>query len=353
MNMKDILVVGGYGAVGKTISKILSQKYPDKIIIAGRSQSKANSAVEELQDNTIRTFVIDVNNVTDFSFLNTTSLVIMCIDQTNTRFVEACIKMRVKYIDISANDEVLKNIEQLNDMAVSNNTGLVLSVGLAPGISNLLVKHAANHLSNPIEAKINVLLGLGEKHGANAYKWTFDNIHSNYILQQNNQNIKVKSFTQPFKALLDKQRTFYLFNFSDQHALMRTLNLPKVETRLAFDISFITGLLAFLRKPGITTIFNNKKVQEFLLPLFSKALFGTDKYGLNVEVSDTNQKHVCTLEGHEEGLITAYVAAEAATYILENITTNGVKHLHEIVSDIPLFLNKVKAYDKSIRIRLS
>ena len=353
MKMKDILIVGGYGAVGKTISKILSQKYPGKIIIAGRSQSKAAKAVQDLQDNTIRTLVLDINNVTNFSFLNTTALVIMCIDQLNTEFVEACIKMKVKYIDISANDDVLKNIESLNEIAISNNAGLVLSVGLAPGLSNLLVKHAANSLSNPTEARINVLLGLGEKHGSGAYKWTFDNIHSTYALQQNNKVVNVKSFTRPFKAVIDKRRTFYLFNFSDQYALMRTSDIPKIETRLAFDINIITRLLAFLRKTGITSLFNNKKVQNLLLPVFSKALFGTDKYGLNVEVSNGTQKHICTLEGHEEGLITAYVAAETASYILDNITANGVKHLHEIVSDIPLFLTKIKAYDESIKIRLT
>ncbi|MDA3616648.1 saccharopine dehydrogenase family protein [Polluticaenibacter yanchengensis] len=350
--MKDILIVGGYGAVGKTISKILSREYPGKIIIAGRSHTKATAAAEELKERNLRTAVLDINNVQDFSFLNTTALVIMCIDQENSRFVEACIKMQVKYIDISANDQVLQKIEALNSNAISCQSTLILSVGLAPGISNLLVKHAANQLSAPIEAKINVLLGLGEKHGDNAYKWTFDNIHSNYSLKQNNQHIQVKSFTSPHKATLDKQRAFYLFNFSDQHALARTMDIPTIRTRLAFDINFITRLLAGLRKTGITTIFNNKKVQDLLLPLFSKAMFGTDKYGLNIEVTTTNNNHQCILTGNGEGLITAYVAAETARYALENVLPHGVKHLHEIIADIPDFLNRIKTYDNTIKIRL-
>lgn len=172
-----ILIVGGYGAVGSSIAERLMKMYPHQVIIAGRSFSKAHAKAEQFQNKVIPQ-QLDVNNSKDLSILNDVELVIMCLDQQNTDFVEHCIFKGISYIDISADYQNLQKIEKLHCLAEQNNTTVVLSVGLAPGITNLLAQYVVSQMKNVESVDIFVLLGLGEKHGDHAYQWTFDNVDS-------------------------------------------------------------------------------------------------------------------------------------------------------------------------------
>lgn len=347
-----VLIVGGYGAVGSSIAEHLMKIYPHQIIIAGRSFSKAQAKAEHLQNKVIP-HQLDINNSNDFSILNDVELVIMCLDQQNTDFVEFCISKGISYIDISADYQNLQKIEKLHFLAEQNNSTVVLSVGLAPGITNLLAQHVVSQIGNVKSVDIFVLLGLGEKHGDHAYRWTFENVDSNYTLKINDEEKALKSFTQPLKTNLSGERNFYLFNFSDQHVLLNTLDVPKVQTRMAFDVEWFTELTAFLRKLRLTRLFRNKKVQDFTIQSFKNFPMGTDIFGVKVIAKDKNgNSKGLSLKGNNEGQITASVAAEIAILVLNGNLPNGVFHSHQLVKDIPMFLNKLKNYDAGFQLNI-
>ncbi|AZB29946.1 saccharopine dehydrogenase family protein [Chryseobacterium balustinum] len=349
---RKILIVGGYGAVGSSIAERLMKVYPHQIIIAGRSFSKAQAKAEEFQNKVIPQ-QLDVNNLKDFSVLNEVELVIMCLDQQNTDFVEYCISKGISYIDISADYQNLQEIEKLHCLAEQNNSTVVLSVGLAPGITNLLAQYVVSQMQNVESIDIFVLLGLGEKHGDHAYRWTFDNVDSNYTLKIHDEEKTLKSFTQPLKTNLSGNRNFYLFNFSDQHVLLNTLDVTKVQTRMAFDVEWFTELTAFLRKLRITRLFRNKKVQDFAIQSFKNFPMGTDVFGVKVIAKDQNGNSKSVIvKGNNEGRITASVAAEIAVLVLDENLPKGVFHSHQLVKDIPVFLNKLKNYDSGFQLNL-
>lgn len=347
-----VLIVGGYGAVGSSIAEYLMKIYPHQIIIAGRSFSKAQAKAEQLQNKVIP-HQLDINNSNGFSILNDVELVIMCLDQQNTDFVEFCISKGISYIDISADYQNLQKIEKLHFLAEQNNSTVVLSVGLAPGITNLLAQNVVSQMENVESVDIFVLLGLGEKHGNHAYRWTFENVDSNYILKINDEEKVLKSFSQPLKTNLSGERNFYLFNFSDQHVLLNTLDVPKVQTRMAFDVEWFTELTAFLRKLRLTRLFRNKKVQDFAIQSFKNFPMGTDIFGVKVIAKDKNgNSKGVSLKGNNEGRITASVAAEIAILVLNGNLPNGVFHSHQLVKDIPMFLNKLKNYDAGFQLNI-
>ena len=349
---RKILIVGGYGAVGSSIAERLMKVYPHQIIIAGRIFSKAQAKAEEFQNKVIPQ-QLDVNNLKDFSVLNEVELVIMCLDQQNTDFVEYCISKGISYIDISADYQNLQKIEKLHCLAEQNNSTVVLSVGLAPGITNLLAQYVVSQMQNVESIDIFVLLGLGEKHGDHAYRWTFDNVDSNYTLKIHDEEKTLKSFTQPLKTNLSGNRNFYLFNFSDQHVLLNTLDVPKVQTRMAFDVEWFTELTAFLRKLRITRFFRNKKVKDFAIQSFKNFPMGTDVFGVKVIAKDKNGNSKSVIvKGNNEGRITASVAAEIAVLVLDENLPKGVFHSHQLVKDIPVFLNKLKNYDSGFQLNL-
>lgn len=345
--MKDkILIIGGYGKVGSIVSKHLAQLYPDQIIVAGRSIEKAKKITNALLNGTIP-LEFDVNNITNFEILSEVKLVIMCIDQNNTYFVEACINFGIHYIDITADECFITKIEALNKQAIKNNSSVILSVGLAPGITNILVKHCSNYFPKSKLIDIFILLGSGEKHGEAAYRWTFDNLHSSYVL--GNFSKPIRSFSLPKKTKLLGKRTFYTFNFSDQHTLSKTINTEKIITRMAFDSKLLTLFIRLLRNIGLTILFKNKKVQNCLIKLFSQSNIGSDLYAVKAVLEDTKgESYECSVVGNGEAKITAFVAVELANYLLKNKTKNGVNHVHNIVEDVPKFLENLKKYDSKI-----
>ena len=318
--MKDnILIVGGYGKVGSIISRHLAELYPKKTIVAGRSFEKAKILSETLDHNVIP-YHLDIDTQTDNAVLENTKLVVMCIDQKDTKFVELCIETGVHYIDITANQHFIDKEELLDEKAKSNNVIVALSIGLAPGITNLLAQHCANQISETTVIDIFILLGIGEKHGDAAYRWTFDNIHSSYNIN-------------------DSGKT-------------KTINTKQVLTRMAFDSTILTSLVALLRKSGLTKIFNYKIFQNICIYLFKKMKIGSDEFAVKAVAGNTaNEIYECSLEGKGEGKTTAYIAIETVLYVIQNNFSNGVRHIHQIIENIPEFLENLKRYDSTIEVK--
>ncbi len=344
-----IVIVGGYGAVGRIISERLSAVYPNQVVIAGRNQNKAKKLADTLKNGVIP-YQLDIsNNPQDAEFWANVKLVIMCLDQEDTRFVEFCIEKEIHYIDISANYFILEKIEKLNEKV--KNSSVILSVGLAPGITNLLAQHGINQLANVSNIDLFVLLGLGEKHGDHAFEWTFDNLHKEYSVMESGKLKRVKSFTDSRKTELKGKRSFYLFDFSDQHVLSKTTTAKSVTTRMAFDVNRITQLIGFLRRTGLTKIFQSKSIQKFLIPIFKSAGLGSDIYGVKAVVTDSEgNSYESAVSGYGEGRITAIVAVKTAEYVLQNPVNHGVSHLHEIINGIPEFL---KGLDENTKVILA
>lgn len=49
MNGRKILIVAGYGGVGRTIATRLSEEFPRQVIVVGRNYDKANQLSAELE----------------------------------------------------------------------------------------------------------------------------------------------------------------------------------------------------------------------------------------------------------------------------------------------------------------
>ncbi|QBQ41735.1 hypothetical protein E2P86_11465 [Sphingobacterium psychroaquaticum] len=345
---KKILIVGGYGAVGRQIATNLVHTYPNLILVAGRNYSKAEKLADELSSKVIP-YAFDLANFEDDPILNEVQLVIVCLDSPNTKFVEACIIKGINYLDISAQYASLQLIENLDAQARTHKSTIVLSAGLAPGMTNLLAQHAYSQLQAPVMVEISILLGLGEKHGEQAYRWTFNHMDHTYILG----SMRMDSFSDPIRTELLGTRKFYTFDFSDQHVLRKTLPHTTVQTRMAFDSNWFTSITAFLRKCRLTKLFKNKRIQDFAITLFDKWSFGSAVFGVKVEAKDKiGDLKTYTFTGYNEGKITAAFTTELARHLLTlPQQAHGVFHSHQIISNIPDFIERVQHYDPSFEMK--
>lgn len=121
----------------------------------------------------------------------------MCLDLRDTGFVQACIDHQVDYVDITADYSVIAGIEKLSPAGST----VVLSVGLAPGLTNMLAKQGKQRLDTARLADIYVLLGLGEAHGRAAIEWTIDNLAADFSVLEYGRKRQVASFTEGKKRV--------------------------------------------------------------------------------------------------------------------------------------------------------
>lgn len=277
------------------------------------------------------------------SLLDDVTLVVMYLDQPNTRFVAHCLQRGINYIDITANYDFLAQVEQLDATVKANGSTALLSVGLAPGLTNLLASHARSQFDQLSRVDIHILLGLGEAHGEAAIRWTIANVSTQFTVQEGGTSSRVKSVAdgQPtiFPGKLGK-RTTYRFNFADQPVLPRTLGIDSPSTRLCFDSALVTGLLARFVQSGTSSVLCYHAVQDALVKLLNRFHVGSDQFAVQVRVQGfvAGQQRTTTyaVTGRGEGRMTGLVVAHMAKQIMTNVFTPGVFHIEQRFEPLPI-----------------
>ncbi|RKL65756.1 Saccharopine dehydrogenase [Salipaludibacillus neizhouensis] len=338
--MKDkILVIGGYGKVGQVICKDLGSKFPGKVIAAGRNFEKAERFTQTTGENVIPLeFDLFANNAKN-KILKQASIVVMCIDQSDTNFIKDCLINGIHYIDITASYSILSKIEALNYTAKESDATAVVSVGLSPGLTNLLVQHSKSYFDTIDKADISLMLGLGEKHGKAGIEWMIDNINASFEVVEDSRKKKVKTFEDGRKTTFPdniKDRTVYRFNFAEQHILPKTLHIKSVSNRICFDSRFVTASFALLKKLGILNVLKVKLIRNATVRIFENVHLGSDLFSAKVEASGKKDgkatEFECSVIGKNESRITGKVAAILTEFMYTKEYPSGVYHIEQIVS---------------------
>ena len=332
----DILIVGGYGAVGRVIASKLAKKFPGRVIVAGRSHEKAAALAQELAGK-IRPLQIDIFSADQTAqILDGVALVVICLDLPNTHFVELCFQKGVHYVDITASYDYLLQVEALAEMAKAGESTAVLSVGLAPGLTNLLARQAHTQFDELVQLDIHILLGLGEAHGEAAIRWMVKNMASVFTVREGGKEKRVQSFADgrqtTFPGKLGR-RTTYRFNFADQHVLVRTLDIPTVSMRLAFDSVLLTKLLAAAQQFGLFKLLRYPRVQNALVKMLLHFHFGSEVFVLQVAgqglLHGQQTTQTFAVVGERESRFTGLVAAQVVKALMTAIYPAGVFHIEQ------------------------
>ncbi|MGR7907931.1 saccharopine dehydrogenase NADP-binding domain-containing protein [Lysinibacillus capsici] len=332
MKNGNILIIGGYGEVGGKIAKLLLQSYPNRIWIAGRNIEKAKDFCVQ-HKNLVRPLQLDVSEKVHPEQLENVALVIMCLEQKDTAFAQLCLNEGISYIDITASYTFLKKLEALHSLAVQKHSTAIFSVGMAPGLTNLMAMHAARPLSSLEKMHISILLGAGDTHGTAAILWILQQLNKPFS-SYNNQ--KVANFTNKRTVKFKKigKRSVYQFNFSDQHTLTKHFPSIPIVTRLGFDVEPLNKFVSFLQKSRIACLLKFNGIQILLASLIQKIKIGSDVCGIQIEAIGKIHHKVAsfTLDflDRDESLVTAKVAAFIANEFLNNKHPAGAYHIEEL-----------------------
>ena len=333
-----ILIVGGYGQVGLSIAERLAPLFSGRITVAGRNFDKATAAAAGIghgaEARAIDIFAADSTNA-----LDDVALVVVCLDQTDTRFVEQCLSRGIHYVDISADYDFLSRVEKLDELAKQNGVTAMLSVGVAPGLTNMLAAHAREGMEQVDRIDILLEIGLGDHHGQAAVEWMFDNLDAEYEVKESGRPRSVRSFGESINIRLPGQhaeRPAYRFNFSDQHVIGRTLDVPAVSTWFRFEDRVSTWLFAKSSQAGLGRLLRRHWWRKIAVWLFMKVHMGSDICGVAARATGRARDGAETLTlgliGRKEALMTAIVAAETARQLLSGNPVAGVLHSEQAIA---------------------
>lgn len=302
--MTRVVVVGGYGAVGREVVAALAGDY--EVVAAGRDLAKARSVENAIPMRLDITDTADIDRALDGA-----DVVVTCVE--GLRLASNCAERGVPYVDVTATYEVISEIEKIE----APKSPVVLSVGLAPGVTNLLARYCATKSADG-DIRIGVLLGGGEKHGGAAVDWTLAG------LTALGRAGKI-TFPPPFG-----ERTVYGFPFSDQYTLRRTLGVARIATGMCLDSRAMTAMLAAARP--VARFLNVRPVRAALTTFH----LGGDDFAVQVERGDARASFTGSRQSRATGRVAAQVVRKIATF------PPGVRHLDELV-DPEDFLTELAA----------
>lgn len=338
----NILIVGGYGMVGRVIAERLAPSFPDRVIIAGRKLDKARACAAEIGHGAVGR-AIDISSETAGGTLEGVILVVVCLDQDDTRFVELCLSRGIHYVDVSANYDFLVQVEALDDQAKRTGAVAMLSVGVAPGLTNMVAARARGAMEQVDRLDIFLQLGLGDHHGEAALAWFFENLDAAYEVNEDGRHRSVRSFGESRRIRFRGERTersAYRFNFSDQHVLGRTLDVPAVSTWFCFDNRASTWLFAALSRAGLGRLLRRPRWRAVAIWLFMNVHIGSDACAVAVRATGRTKDGDKILElglaGRKEALMTSIVAAETARQMLSEEQRPGIFHSEQAIALDPV-----------------
>ncbi|MFG2823836.1 hypothetical protein ACGFX4_30970 [Kitasatospora sp. NPDC048365] len=299
------LVLGGYGAVGARIAELL-RAGGHVALAAGRDPARADRVLDLRQvrpggDDAYREAAAAADVVVNASGAEDPHLAL------------AATAVGTAYVDITADTRYVAAVEALRPAAP-----VLLSVGLAPGLSGILATEAAAAAPGPVD--LAVVLGAGERHGAAATDWSYRLLGQRFADTGGGRPVLNYSAPQRFEVPLLGQRRLYRTDFADQHTLTRRLGVP-VRTFFGLDSRTATGALAVLtRVPG-----SDRLPRGGHLP-------GTDRWWVLARAADGAVRWA---HGRTQSHATALVAARAATAAAG--LPPGVHHLPDVLTaaDLP------------------
>jgi hypothetical protein len=171
----------------------------------------------------------------------------MCLDVPQIELVRQCFQRGIHYVDLSAEYPILAAIGALDEVARKHGATAILSVGLVPGLSNLMARHSLRFVEHIQRFDSAIVIGLGEAHGTGATEWILSH------LGDARGKLRI-DFPEPFG-----RRVVHRFAFSDQYTLPQTLPIDEAATWLAFDSRPVSQLMRLARLPILRRLFSDER----------------------------------------------------------------------------------------------
>lgn len=348
MNNQDILIVGGYGVVGRRIATDLGPDYPGRIIIAGRGLARAQGAASAVGHGA-RGRSIDVAAPSTVSAaLEGVAVVVSCIDQPGRRLLWAAVERGLRYTDITPHLTQLGRraaYEKIDAAARASGARLVLGTGLVPGISNVIVRALADALGGADEIETALLLGAADVSGPASLDYFLQELAMSFDIHVDGEDRLVRAFSAPRLVEYPSPvgaRLSYLFPFSDQVLYPRTMGVWTAVTRLALEPAWLARVLSMVSQTGASHLLAIEGVRHAIARRRQdRSSDNSARFALRVDVRRGQNSRHATLSGQTQADAAAAGAAGVARVLIEGEVREPGAWMPEQVIDPGTFLTRL------------
>lgn len=303
MAANDILIVGGYGEVGRRLRAQLEATQPNRVVVAGRHPEQASG---------VRARRIDVDDPNSIEpALEGVGVVVACVRQREPHLLRAAIAHGIGYTSIAPPWMPWPELEPLDVQAKGTGARIVLAAGLEPGITSVLVRSAADRLTQVDAVETALLLGLGDAYGADSMAFIFEEIGQPYAIIVDGQAQPVHAFERSQVVAFPEpvgRRRAYTMPFRDQLYYPETLGAKIAVARIALDPPWLSSVLSTLLRVGLRDALKrggSRRAVHRLIEKLRDRYSGRDQYALVVEVRGAGRMIRSTVVGRQQAAVTA------------------------------------------------
>ncbi|MNO41293.1 Saccharopine dehydrogenase [compost metagenome] len=259
MNRKKILIVGGYGAVGRQIATILHDRHPDlDIILGGRSPQKA----APFKSTRVQTVVVD-NNADDPLLYagDNVSLIINSVNDLQDRLLMSAVRRKIPLIDLTRWTEIFQqSITKLKKADLF--APIVLSSGWMAGTASLFAMLHSATLQN-VAVDIHALYSLRDKAGPDSAAY-MDRMTIPFHITEPRGKRLVFPMTDPIKVQFPDGYTAkcYRLDTPDHVTLPTAEHIDSANFRITFDSKASTSILVGLVNSGIWKMISGERFRS-------------------------------------------------------------------------------------------
>lgn len=147
--MSKILILGGYGATGRPLTKHLLSQTGHSIVIAGRNLGKAQAFVDSLHDPRLTAKQVDATDPTSLrAALRGVDFLLVAAPTTHHTETVVCAALEagVDYLDVQFADAKLEALRAHEKEIKQNGLCFVTEAGYHPGLPSAMIRYAASKL---------------------------------------------------------------------------------------------------------------------------------------------------------------------------------------------------------------
>lgn len=311
----DILIVGGYGVVGRRVAALIAPQFPERVVIAGRDAALAGAFCDSLGHGA-RSRHFDVNDPGQIQEgLRGVGTVVACVAQAQPHLLRAAVAGGLAYTDIAPRLAFWEGAEELHARARRSGARVLLGAGLSPGISNVMARKLADIAGDVECIETSILLSLGDEYGANSLEHMLQSMAQPFRLFRRGRYESAVPFTEDEQISFPGlgSRRAYVFPWSDVVNYPKTLGARTAIGRIAIEPAWVNKVLSGLVRAGAPPWLERHGMlggQRHAIDRLKRAYAGSDHFALQVSISSGGKTFAMTLTGRKQADVTAAGAAE-------------------------------------------
>lgn len=350
MIAQGILIVGGYGVVGRRIAAELARDYPGRVLLGGRTLARAEEVATAVGYG-VRGRMIDIAAPSSIAAaLAGVTVVISCIDQPGRPLLWAAVERGLCYTDITPHLTELGRGAAYHKIAAATRASgarLVLGTGLVPGISNVMVRALADALGGADEIETALLLSASDVTGPASFDYFLQELSMSFDIRVEGEDRPARAFSAPrhveFPPPAGAQLA-YLFPFSDQVLYPSTLGARTALTRLAIEPAWLARFLALMVRTGVSRFIAIEGVRHAIARgRRDRPSSQGSRFALCVDVRRGERSRRATLLGQAQADAAAAGAAGVARLLIEGAVAEPGAWMPEQIVDPGPFLSRLAA----------